>query len=140
MKSDFLRSVLAILAGIIVGSAVNGLLIMLGGNLIPLPDGIKGTDSESLAKSIHLFEPKHFIFPFLAHALGTFVGAFTTAKIASRMKLNYAIWVGVYFLMGGVMMVFMLKNAPIWFSVVDLIFAYIPMAYLGGKLAIYNLK
>jgi hypothetical protein len=74
-----------------------------------------------------------FIFPFLAHALGTFVGAYLAARIASNNKLSIALAIGVLFLVGGVANVFMLPS-PIWFSAFDLILAYIPMAFLAGKL------
>lgn len=46
-----------------------------------------------------------------------------------------ALIVGVLFLIGGVSMVAMLPS-PMWFNALDLIVAYIPMAFLGGKLAI----
>lgn len=83
---------------------------------------------------MHLFEPKHFLFPFLAHILGTLVGAFTAAKIAANGMMNYAIAVGIFFLIGGVVNAFMLP-APSWFIILDLTAAYIPMAWLGGRWA-----
>jgi hypothetical protein len=42
---------------------------------------------------------------------------------------------GVLFLIAGISMVIMLPETPIWFVLVDLIVAYIPMAYLGNKIA-----
>jgi hypothetical protein len=41
---------------------------------------------------------------------------------------------GILFMLGGISMVIMLPETPIWFILVDLIGAYIPMAYLGYKL------
>ena len=49
-------------------------LIMLSGKVIPPPAGSDVATMEGLKASLHLFEPKHFVFPFLAHALGTLVG------------------------------------------------------------------
>jgi len=86
---------------------------------------------------MHLFEPKHFIFPFLAHALGTFVGAFVAAMIAANHKMKFAMSIGGFFLLGGISSVFMLPS-PTRFTVLDLAVAYIPMAYLAGKLAMKN--
>lgn len=83
---------------------------------------------------MHLFEPKHFVFPFLAHALGTFTGAFMTALIAASHQLKLALFIGTIFLAGGIYMVIALPS-PVWFSVLDLGGAYIPMAYFGWKLA-----
>ena len=50
-------------------------------------------------------------------------------------RIWFALVIGCAFLIGGVMMVFMLPS-PVWFTVVDLSLAYIPMAYLGGRFAI----
>jgi len=47
---------------------------------------------------------------------------------------------GILFLLGGVSMVIMLPETPIWFILLDLICAYIPMAYLGNKMAYRLLK
>ena len=89
---------------------------------------------EGLKASMHLFGPSNFILPFLAHALGTFVGAFIAALIAATHKMKFAIAIGVLFLIGGIANAFMLP-APAWFIAVDLLLAYMPMAYLGGILA-----
>ena len=134
-----LRNVLAGIAGAILGSLVNGFLIEISGKVIPPPDGADVTTLEGLKASIHLFEPKHFVFPFLAHALGTLTGAFVAAKLAATHKMRIALGIGVLFLLGGIANCFMLP-APVWFMAVDVIVAYIPMGYLGGKLAIGAVK
>lgn len=83
---------------------------------------------------MHLFEPRHFLFPFLAHAIGTLAGAVVAGLIAASYKMKFALGIGVFFLIGGIANVFMLP-APAWFVVADLALAYIPMGWLGGKLA-----
>lgn len=129
-----LRNVLAVIAGVVIGSAVNMSLIAISGKVIPPPAGVEVTDSESLKASLHLFEPKHFIFPFLAHALGSLVGAFAAGSIAASHQMKFALGIGAFFLIGGIASVFMLPS-PVWFAVLDLVGAYLPMAWLGGKLA-----
>ena len=128
-----LRNTLAVIAGAVIGSFANGGLIALSPMLIPPPAGADVTTMEGLKASLHLFEPKHFIMPFLAHAVGTLVGAFVAALIAVNNKMRPAMIVGVLFLVGGIMNVMMLP-APTWFSATDLLIAYLPMAYAGGKL------
>ncbi|TGL88194.1 hypothetical protein EHQ68_10195 [Leptospira congkakensis] len=49
-------------------------MIKVSGKIILPPKGADVTTMEGLKASIHLFEPEHFLFPFLAHALGTLVG------------------------------------------------------------------
>jgi hypothetical protein len=131
--NPILKNILAIIAGIIIGSLVNMGIIMVSSLIIPPPDGADVTTTEGLKASMHLFQPKHFIFPFLAHALGTFVGAFLSALLAGTHKIKFALSIGVFFLLGGIASIFMLPS-PTWFTVVDLVGAYIPMAYIAGKL------
>ncbi|MBD3723943.1 MAG: hypothetical protein IE891_03975 [Flavobacteriaceae bacterium] len=135
--NPLLRNILAVIVGAIIGSIVNGALISVSGKVIPPPDGADVTTFEGLKSSIHLFEPKHFIFPFLAHAIGTLIGALIAYKIAVGNKLRTAMIVGVLFLIGGISNCFLLP-APFWFMAVDVLFAYIPMAYLGCKLSGYK--
>jgi hypothetical protein len=131
--NPILRNILAILAGAVIGSIVNLLFVNIGPMVIAPPEGADVTTMEGLAATMHLFEPKHFIFPFLAHALGTLVGALIAAAIAANRKQTYAIVIGVFFLAGGTANVFMLPT-PGWYIAVDLLFAYIPMGWLGHKL------
>lgn len=133
--NPIIKNILAILTGIVIGSLVNMGIIMISGSIIAPPDGADVTTTEGLKASMHLFEPKHFIFPFLAHALGTFVGAFLAALLAGTHKMKFALSIGVFFLLGGIASVFMLPS-PTWFTVVDLVGAYIPMAYFAGTLVV----
>ena len=88
------------------------------------------TSAESLALTIHLFEPRHFITPFMAHAVGTLVGALVAYLFAASHKARFACAIGVLFLLGGIAACFMIP-APAWFMALDLLVAYLPMAYLG---------
>jgi len=129
-----IKNILAVIAGLILGSAVNMGLVMISGSVIAPPEGADVTTMEGLKESIHLFQPKHFLFPFLAHAMGTLVGAFVAGLIAANNKMTFALVIGVFFLIGGIINTFMLPS-PIWFNILDLLGAYIPMAWFGGKLA-----
>ncbi len=132
--NPIVKNILAVIAGLLVGSIVNMGIVMISGSVIAPPEGGDITTMEGLKATMHLFEPKHFIFPFLAHAIGALVGAFVAAKIAATKKMTMALLVGVFFFIGGAINVAML-GGPLWFTVLDLVMAYIPMAYLGGKFA-----
>ena len=129
-----LRNILAVVAGVIAGSIVNMGIIIVSTYIIPWPAGIDPMDPESIAEGMHLFETKHYIMPWLAHAIGTLVGAFTTAKLAANRKLILAMVIGIVFLVGGIQMV-MSTPSPMTFTLLDLGLAYIPMAYLGAMFA-----
>ncbi|MEZ5083348.1 MAG: hypothetical protein R2750_07860 [Bacteroidales bacterium] len=128
-----LRNILAVLAGAIFGSVVNMGIIMISGSVIPPPEGADVSTTEGLKEAMHLFQPKHFIMPFLAHAFGTFTGAFLAALIAASHKMTFALAIGGFFLIGGIASVFMFPS-PLWFTILDLMVAYIPMGYLAGKM------
>lgn len=128
-----IRNIVVFILALVIGSMVNMSLIMVSGHIIPPPNGADVTTMEGLQASLHLFEPKHFIFPFLAHALGTFVGAAFVTLLAASHKMKFALAIGCTFLLGGVINVFMLP-APLWFCVLDLVGAYLPMVWLGTVL------
>ena len=113
---------------------VNMLLVNIGPSVIPLPEGADVSTMEKLRESMQLFTPVNFVFPFLAHALGTLVGAFVVAKFAASQHVNLALGIGVFFLLGGISAVMML-GGPLWFNTVDLLLAYIPMSLLGAAIA-----
>ena len=109
-------------------------LVSIGPSVIPLPEGADVSTTAGLRESIQLFSPLNFLFPFLGHALGTLVGAFVAAKIAVSQQMQIAIGIGAFYLLGGIAAVAMF-GGPLWFAIVDLVVAYIPMGYLGGKLS-----
>ncbi|MEY2924488.1 MAG: hypothetical protein RLZZ337_1036 [Bacteroidota bacterium] len=132
--NPIIRNVLAVIAGIVIGSVVNMFLVNLNGSVMPLPEGADISTMEKLKESIKFFEPKHYLFPFLGHAIGTLVGAFLAAKIAGTYKPRMAMIIGIFFLAGGIANIFML-GGPLWFNAADIILAYLPMAWLGAKFA-----
>ena len=132
--NPIVRNILAVVIGGIAGMTTNMSLIMISGSIIPYPEGYDFSSEESIAATAHLLESRHFIMPFVAHAGGTLVGAFLAALIAVSHKMKFAVAIGVFFIIVGVMACFMIP-APTWFIILDLAVAYIPMGILGGKLA-----
>lgn len=124
------RNILAVVSGLLAGAAINMFIVVLGPHIIAAPAGVDVTTPASIAASIHLFEAKHFITPFLAHALGTMMGAALAFGIAKSHKLIIGYSLGGVFLAGGIAASLMIP-APVWFIVLDLTTAYIPMAWLG---------
>lgn len=132
--NPILRNVLAVVAGIILGGLVNMGLITIGPEIIPLPEGIDPNDVNSYETNGHLLETKHFLFPFLAHALGTLAGAFLAVKLGVSKQIVLGLIIGGVFLIGGITAATIIP-APTWFIITDLVVAYLPMGWLGWKLA-----
>jgi hypothetical protein len=131
--NPIVKNILAILIGWLGGSMVNMGLIKAGHALMPI-EGIDPNDMNALIEIMPSLEPSYFIFPFLAHALGTLVGAAIAWRIAASHKMKFALTIGGLFLLGGIAVNYMLPG-PTWFAVIDIVIAYLPMAWLGGKIA-----
>ena len=132
------RQIFAVVVGIIIGGCVNMALVTLSPILIPPPAGVDVSNAESLKQSIHLFQPQHFIMPFLAHALGTFAGALVAYLLAASHPKQLAFGIGAFYFCGGLAACFMIP-APAWFMALDLLLAYLPMAWLAVTLG-FRLK
>ena len=91
------KNILAVIAGDLVGSMVNMDLVNIGPSVIPLPEGADMSTTENLRKSMELFTPANLLFPFLAHALGTHVGAFIAARFAASHHTKFGIGIGAFF-------------------------------------------
>jgi hypothetical protein len=131
--NKILKSILAVIAGVFIGGALNMGIIIISSSIIPPPQGADLTTMEGLKESMHLLQPKHYIMPFLAHALGTFLGALIAATIVAKHKIKFALGISIWFMIGGTINIFMLPS-PTWFTILDLAGAYIPMGYIAGKL------
>lgn len=129
-----LRIALALILGMVIGSVVNMAIVTVGPALIPPPPGADMTSAEGIKAAMPLLEPKHFAVPFLAHALGTLAGALAAAMIATSHRKVIAFAIGILFLCGGIVASYMIP-APTWFIALDLVAAYIPMAWLGLSIA-----
>ncbi len=129
-----LKNILAVIAGLVVGGLVNYGIILLSPFVIAPPAGVDMSTAEGINAGVHLLETKHYIMPFLAHALGTFCGALVVMLIAAPKKMLLPMLIGCFFLLGGISAAFMIP-APTWFIILDLVVAYIPMAWLA-----YNIK
>lgn len=130
---NLLRNLLALLTGIVVGGGVNMAFIAFSPWVVPPPAGVDVSSAEGLSKAMHLFQPRHFIMPFLAHAVGTLVGALAAYLIAANYKSQIAYIIGAVFLCAGVAASFLIP-APVWFIALDLSAAYLPMAWLGIRI------
>lgn len=133
MKPIF-RNILAVIIGWLGGSLVNMGLIQTGHIILPI-EGIDLNDMDALAAIMPTLEFEYFVFPFLAHAIGTLVGAAIAGLIAANHKMKFSLAVGGLFLIGGIIVNFMIPG-PTWFAAADILLAYIPMAWIGGKIAL----
>ena len=116
-----------IILGIIIGMILNMGLIILGGIIFTPTENIESMNAIN-------WDLKYFIFPFLAHSVGTLSGSFLVSKLSRNSNIIFPLIVGLYFLSGGIYMAIILP-APMWFVFLDLIVCYIPMSLIGWRIS-----
>lgn len=124
------RNILAVVLGLVLGSFINIYIVGFSADQLSLDPN----DPEYMTKLGEVLPTASwdkFIYPFAAHAVGTLVGALVAVMIAGTNKMKIALAIGAFFLLGGIMASVMIPS-PLWFIVVDILFAYIPMAFIGG--------
>ncbi len=133
--NNVLRNTLAFVAGFLVGSVVNFGIVTLGSNVVLPPAGVDVTSMESISTAMEqgLYEFHHFVPPFLAHAVGTLSGAVVTYRLAASARERLTWGIGALFLLGGIFAAAAIP-APTWFIATDVVFAYLPMAWLATRL------
>ncbi len=127
-----IRNVLAVVLGWAAGSLVNMKLIQTGHKMYPI-EGLDPNDMDALSIIMPTLSYEYFIFPFLAHAFGTLVGSFIAYLIAANNNMKFSMAIGALFLIGGIVVNYLIPG-PIWFTVADILLAYIPMAWIGSKI------
>ena len=126
------RNIIGFIAGYLIGSVVNFALIMV--NMALMPAGVDFSNPDGVNAAMAQMGTINYLVVFLAHGLGAFVGALVASMIAVSHRLALSIGIGVLFLLGGIYAAVVI-DAPLWFEAVDILFAYIPMAWLGWKIA-----
>ena len=132
--SPTLKNSLVLPLSVIAGMIFNSAIIQWGPLLIPYPPGINMQTPEGIKAAIPHLKPIHYLMPWLAHAIGTFVGALLVSLFSSNRWLLRSLVIGGVFLTGGIYMITLIPS-PDWFTWLDLTLAYVPMAYLGWRLS-----
>ena len=127
--NPIVRNILAVIIGAVACIFLNGLLLGLMMKAVGTTEGFDPNDVNTYS----LLQAKHYLSPFVAHALPSLIGGMLAAMIAATRKMTFALVVGALHLLGGIAAAFMIP-APTWFIALDLIVAYLPMAWIGGKL------
>jgi hypothetical protein len=125
-----LRNVLVVLCGVVLCMILNGMLLSAMMKILAPPAGFRPDD----VSTYDLLGAKHMLSPFIAHSLPSLIGGFVAASFAASRKMAMALVVGGVHLLGGIAAAVMIP-APAWFEVLDLTLAYLPMAWIGAKLA-----
>jgi hypothetical protein len=127
------RSVVAVLVGVVIATVGILALESLGHLVYPLPEGVNPNDMEALKKVLPTMPVGAFLCVLFMYAVGSFVGGLIAGWIARRAQTVHALIVGAILMALGVVNMLMLPH-PGWFWAASLL-VYLPPAYLGSRLA-----
>jgi len=126
-----LRSVLAVLVGLVATFVVIGLLEMLGMLIYPPPAGLDFSKPEAVRAAMATIPTGALVCVLVAQAVGTFSGAWLAAFIARRSPITHALVVGGLALLAGIFNLLSIPH-PIWFSVMSILTS-LPVAFAAGR-------
>ncbi len=128
-----LRRILAVIAGIIVGSIGIWLIERVGHSLYPFPEGLKPTDIEGFKTYVENLPFMGKFIVILGYALGALLSGFVATKVANNNKPTAAIICGIIFMFFTIYNMVVLPT-PIWFWVLGI--AVWGLVLVGYKLAL----
>jgi predicted MFS family arabinose efflux permease len=127
------RSVLAVLAGIVVAMILMVAVEMLSSHLFPLPPGVDLHSHESIRQHIDQLPIGAFLLVLIAWSVGSFAGSWVAARLAGRARLIHGLVIGAFFLAASIMNMLMIPH-PLWMEIASIV-ALAGFSYLGARLA-----
>lgn len=133
--SPMVRSVLAVLGGILIGGGLVGGVQALGMVLFPLPDGVDGRDMASIRKAMEsgTIPTGALVMVALAWTVGGLMGCWIAPWFAQRAFLLHAGIVAGLFLVFTIMNLVMIPH-PLWMTIYGVLI-YPVVAVVGAWLA-----
>jgi len=98
---NIIKVIIGLLLGLFIGMMVNGSLINIGMKVFPFPNGVNFSTPEGMKAFITL--PLHYyMFPFLAHALGTLCGCLAGLLVFKEKAKKVCIphWLFIFYRRG----------------------------------------
>ena len=123
------RTILAVLAGLIVGNLAIMGLHYVGMYFYPLPEGTDMNDMNAIAEYVKIAPLGSLLMLMLAHIGGTFIAGIVAALLSIEMYVAYI--VGGFFTIMGIWNLYLLPHS-IWFNLEAIL--YLPSAIYGFNL------
>lgn len=130
-----IRSVLAILAGLVAGFITVGLIESANAFLYPAPAGVDlARDQEAFIRYVSQLPVTAFLIVVVAEWLGVFLASWVAARLAGRAETIHGLVVGTFFLLATLINLLTIPH-PVWMWVLGL-GGPLPLAFLGSRLAV----
>lgn len=128
-----MRSVLAIVTGLVVGGLVVYLGETLGHWIYPPPPGFDPGTEGGRAAILAQAPFGALAAVIVAYGGGAFAGGMTAARLAPAAPIAHAVGIGAALTLGGISNLLSFPHPP-WMAVATLV-VFLPSAWLGGRAA-----
>jgi hypothetical protein len=129
----FLRSILGIILGMVIGTIVILVLETVNGYFHPMPPGTDLTDRESIKLAIMSLPVTAFIGLLVSYLFGVFFAAFAAGKIAGRSEVIHGFIISLLFSLMGISN-FAMIPAPVW-VVISSFIIFFAAGFAGSSFA-----
>ena len=85
-----LKRTIVIFISLFSGAMLNGAIINISSKVIAPPKGFDLNTAEGLQAAMPHMGPEHFLFPFLAHALGTLLSALLITRFLKSQQIIFS--------------------------------------------------
>jgi uncharacterized protein YacL len=126
------RSILAVVAGLVLGVVLIFAVESLGHFVYPPPSDLDMTNPEALKNLMANAPVGALLFVILAYVIGSFGGGWLAARLAQKSHVMHSLIVGGLLMAAGIMNMLMIPH-PTWFWIISLVL-YLPAAYAGALL------
>ncbi len=128
-----LRTLLAVVAGVIAAMLLMFALETLGLMMFPPPPGLQIHNEADLAMLVAMSSTGKKLWVVSGWALASLAGGWVAARISRRHPRGAAVAVGTLIVIGAVMNAMTIAH-PLWMNVLGVLLP-VPMALLGARLA-----
>ena len=128
-----LRNIGAVIAGLIIGMALNMAIAMLNMFFFPMPEGVSMQDQEAFSAWASALPETAFILPVVAHLAQAFFGGWAAARLGASVPMRLAMIIGVLSLLAGIYNAVSLE-IPTWMWI-EMPF-YLVLAWVAGNIEV----
>ena len=126
-----MRTIVAILLGIVLGTLAIALVEQIGHQVYPPPEGLDLNDPTAVAELIASAPVGALLFVLAAWVIGATVGGWLSVRLGGAVPRSPFV-VGLVLLAFGLANMLMIPH-PTWFFILGVI-VFLPAALLGGRL------
>ncbi len=113
-----IRSVLAVILGMLVAFVLIGVVQTIGMRIYPPPPGMDPMSPESIKAAMARVPLAALLFVLLSYTAGSVAGGWVAARMAPTRRMLHAMLVAALLFGAGLMNLFMIPH-PTWFAVVS---------------------